>query len=185
MVIILKNAYFDEKFIVSLTHQIVSHIFTKIAFKLLRTNLFHIVFFSIFLIVGTSKLHSQEKPKKIVIPSTKNTDKTIDSLSISEIKISKLDSTKTDTVKKKKSVLEGIVKRNAVDYERIDQKKKQITLYNQAELYYLDVVLKAGIIVMDYAKNEVYAGRIKDSAGAYTQRPVFFFFFHVVEPDSI
>lgn len=185
MVIILKNAYFDEKFIVSLTHQIVSHIFTKIAFKLLRTNLFHIVFFSIFLIVGTSKLHSQEKPKKIVIPSTKNTDKTIDSLSISEIKISKLDSTKTDTVKKKKSVLEGIVKRNAVDYERIDQKKKQITLYNQAELYYLDVVLKAGIIVMDYAKNEVYAGRIKDSAGAYTQRPVFTQGSNVVEPDSI
>ena len=89
-VIIYKKTYFAEKIIVSLTHQIVSHIFTKIAFKLLRTNLFHIVFFSIFLIVGTSKLHSQEKPKKIVIPSTKNTDKTIDSLSISEIKISKL-----------------------------------------------------------------------------------------------
>ena len=38
---------------------------------------------------------------------------------------------------------------------------------------------------MDYAKNEVYAGRIKDSAGNYTQRPVFTQGSNIVEPDSI
>ncbi|CAM4070469.1 putative LPS assembly protein LptD [Flavobacterium antarcticum] len=187
MVIIYKNTYFDEKNIVSLTHQIVRHIFTKIAFKLLRTNLFHIVLSAIFLTLGTSNLHSQEKPKKLSVPIPEKKEVAADTISIQPLQVPKkeLDSTKSDTVKKKKSVLEGIVKRTAVDYERIDQKKKLVTLYNQAELHYLDVVLKSGIIVMDYAKNEVYAGRIKDSAGNFTQRPVFTQGSNVVEPDSI
>ncbi len=187
MVIIYKNAYFDEKNIVSLTHQIVSHIFTKIAFKLLRTNLFHIVLLAIFLTIGTSKLHSQENPKKITVTIPEKDEQLLDTLALEALEIPQqpIDSSKTDTIKKKKSVLEGIVKRKAVDYESIDQKKKLITLYNQAELYYLDIVLKSGIIVMDYAKNEVYAGRIKDSAGVYSQRPVFTQGSNVIEPDSI
>jgi hypothetical protein len=94
------------------------------------------------------------------------------------------DTIKLDTVKPK-PMLAGKIRRKAVDYERIDQKKKQITLYNQAELYYLDIELKAGIIVMDYEKQEIYAGRIKDSTGAYTQYPVFKQGENVVEPDSI
>jgi lipopolysaccharide assembly outer membrane protein LptD (OstA) len=185
--IILKKTYFDEKIMLILTHQIVSHIFTKIAFKLLRTNLFHIVLLSIFLAVGTSKLHSQEIPKKITVPIPEKKEIPLDTVSLTPIKLptKEVDSSKTDTVKKKKSVLEGIVRRNALDYERIDQKKKLITLYNEAELYYLDIELKSGIIVLDYAKNEVYAGRIKDSAGVYSQRPVFTQGSNVIEPDSI
>jgi hypothetical protein len=50
-------------------------------------------------------------------------------------------------------------------------KKKTITLYDK-ELYYQDVELKAGIIVMNYETNEVYAGRIRDSTGKYTQYPI-------------
>ena len=46
-------------------------------------------------------------------------------------------------------------------------------MYNEAEIYYGDMEIKAGIIVIDYSKNEVYAGGIKDSLGEYTQRPVF------------
>ena len=38
---------------------------------------------------------------------------------------------------------------------------------------------------MDYEKNEVYAGRIKDSTGKYTQYPNFKQGTNVVEPDSI
>jgi hypothetical protein len=34
----------------------------------------------------------------------------------------------------------------------INQKKKTITLYDKAELYYQDVELKAGIIVMNNEK---------------------------------
>lgn len=77
------------------------------------------------------------------------------------------------------------VRRKAKDYERIDQKNKKLTLYNEAELYYEDIELKSGIIVMDYSKDEIYAGRIKDSTGALTQRPVFKQGQNVVEPDSI
>jgi lipopolysaccharide assembly outer membrane protein LptD (OstA) len=53
------------------------------------------------------------------------------------------------------------------------------------EVYYQDIELKSGIIVIDYNKSEVYAGRIKDSTGVYTQRPVFKQGSNVVEPDSI
>ena len=153
----------------------------------MRTNLFHIVFLAIFLTIGGSKAQSQEKPKKITVPIPENQKPNLDTIIVQPFQIptKEIDSSKTDTVKKKKSVLEGIVKRTAVDYERIDQKKKLVTLYNQAELHYLDVVLKAGIIVMDYSKNEVYAGRIKDSTGTLTQRPVFTQGSNVIEPDSI
>lgn len=153
----------------------------------MRTNLFHIVFLAIFLTIGGSKAQSQEKPKKITVPIPENQNPNLDTIIVQPFQIptKEIDSSKTDTVKKKKSVLEGIVKRTAVDYERIDQKKKLVTLYNQAQLHYLDVVLKAGIIVMDYSKNEVYAGRIKDSTGTLTQRPVFTQGSNVIEPDSI
>lgn len=153
----------------------------------MRTNLFHIVFLAIFLTIGGSKAQSQEKPKKITVPIPENQKPNLDTIIAQPFQIptKEIDSSKTDTVKKKKSVLEGIVKRTAVDYERIDQKKKLVTLYNQAQLHYLDVVLKAGIIVMDYSKNEVYAGRIKDSTGTLTQRPVFTQGSNVIEPDSI
>src|SRR5690606_16453621 len=53
------------------------------------------------------------------------------------------------------------------------------------EIYYQDTELKAGIIVMDYIKNEVYAGRIKDSTGTYTQLPYFKQGSNEVRPDSI
>ena len=71
------------------------------------------------------------------------------------------------------------------DYEKLDQKKKTVTLHNEAEIYYTDFELKAGRIVLDYEKNLVYAGRLKDSAGNYIQRPVFKQGDNVVEPDSI
>ncbi len=165
-----------------MTLQKVSHIFTKIVFKPLRTNLFHIVLLATFLTLGTAKSYSQEIPPKLNPVSPKAPD----TLTINPNGIVKLsDSTKTDSVKPKKPFLEGIVKRKALDYERISQKKKELTLYNQAELYYQDIELTAGIIVMNYEKNEVYAGRIKDSAGNYTQRPVFKQGNNVVEPDSI
>ena len=101
--------------------------------------------------------------------------------------VNELVATKT-AVKKdstKKPLLEGIVNRKAKDYERMDQRKKRLTLYNQAELYYQDFILKSGIIVLDYEKNEVYAGRLKDSAGVYSQYPYFKQGDNVIEPDSI
>lgn len=163
--------------------QKLSHLFTKIAFKPLRTNLFYIVLSAIFLSSGSAKVYSQELKNKSVSIKAEQQSDSLNLNILNQIKIS--DTTKQDTIKPKKALLEGKITRKAVDYEKIDQKKKQITLYNQAELYYLDIELKAGIIVMDYEKNEIYAGRIKDSTGKYTQLPVFKQGTNVVEPDSI
>ncbi len=163
--------------------QKLSHIFTKIALKPLHTNLFHIVLSAIFLTIGISKGYGQELDKKTAsFPAKTAKDSTV--ISINEIgKIA--DSVKTDSIKPKKSVLEGKIKYKAESYTKLDQKKKLITLYDKAELYYQDIELKSGIIVFDYEKNEVYAGRIKDSTGNYTQYPNFKQGANVVEPDSI
>ena len=45
--------------------------------------------------------------------------------------------------------------------------------------------LKAGYIVLDYEKSEVYAGRIKDSIGKLSQKPFFRQANNEVNPDSI
>lgn len=181
---------FDKKLYVSLARQKTSHNFTKIAFKPLRTNLFNIVLLSIFLTIGTTKLYSQDITKKTTaIPTKKQIDTKITGVNpapkTAEISKKELDTVKKDTLKPKKLFLDGKVNYKADNYAKIDQKKKLITLYDKAELYYQDVELKSGIIVMDYEKNEVYAGRIKDSTGAYTQFPNFKQGANVVEPDSI
>lgn len=173
-----------------MAEQKTSHIFTKIAFKPLYTNLFNIVLISIFLSLGSGKLYSQDIiKKKTAIPAKKTTDSLNKNLStritpVLNIK-KETDSIKKDSVQAKKPFLDGKVKYKADKYTKIDQKKKLITLYDKAELYYQDIELKSGIIILDYEKNEVYAGRLKDSTGKYTQYPNFKQGVNVVEPDSI
>ncbi len=149
----------------------------------MRTNLFYIVFSVIFLTIGTSTLYSQDLKKKS--PPIPSKNKKITIVSTEKKVLKPLDTIKIDSSKTKKPFLESIVKYKAVDYAKINQKKKLITLYNKAELYYTDVELKSGIIVLNYQKNEVYAGRLKDSVGKYTQFPNFKQGASVVEPDSI
>ena len=156
-----------------MTLQKVSQIFTKIALKALYTKLSHIVLLVILLTIGNTSVFCQEI---IAVDTLKLKNSSLDTSK---------NNTKNDSVKKKKNVLEGIVKMNAKDYEKIDQKKKQLTLYNEASIKYTDFDIKAGIIVYDYEKKQVYAGRIKDTAGNYIQRPVFTQGSNIVEPDSL
>ncbi|WP_396196029.1 putative LPS assembly protein LptD [Flavobacterium sp.] len=137
------------------------------------TKLIHIVLSVILLTIGNSLGFAQE----IKLTDTLK----LRSALVDNPKLSKTN----DSVKKKKNILEGIVKMNAKDYEKIDQKKKQLTLYNEASIKYTDFDIKAGIIVYDYEKKQVYAGRLKDTSGNYTQRPVFTQGTNVVEPDSL
>lgn len=148
----------------------------------MQRNLIYIVFLTIFLTLGNLKTYSQEQPKQTKSFPPKNQESkpektTEPTLEVTEVKV-------PDSLKKK-PLLESVIKRKAVDYEKFDQKKKLITLYNKAEVYYQDIELKSGTIVIDYQKNEIYAGRIKDSTGAYTQRPYFKQGSNVIEPDSI
>ncbi len=95
------------------------------------------------------------------------------------------DSTQTDSINGKQGLLSDKIKYKAKDYVKLSQKDQKIYLYNEAEIYYQDTELKAGIIIMDYIKNEVYAGRLKDSLGNYSQVPYFKQGENVVIPDSI
>lgn len=157
--------------------------FYKNSIKPLQRNLFYIVFLTIFLTLGNAKIYSQEGKQKKKTFAAKNQESKPETLEKIQLKPS--DSSTIDSSKKKKPLLDGKVKYKAEKYAKIDQKKKLVTLYDKAELYYQDVELKAGIIVFDYQKNEVYAGRIKDSTGAYTQTPSFKQGSQLVEPDSI
>ena len=174
---------FDQNLCVVLKIEKLNLDFTKIAFKPLYTNLFNIVLLAFFLTIGSNKSYSQDLPKKpIEIKAKQNTE--ITNSNEKGIAI-RTDSIKKDSIKPKKPLLESKIKRTAIGYEKINQKKKQMTLYDKAELYYQDIELKSGIIILDYEKNEIYAGRIKDSTGKYTQLPVFKQGSNVIEPDSI
>ncbi len=143
-----------------------------------------------FLTIPANKAVAQEPVQRsISVPIAPQKDTVTpppsDSLNVITQDIVKIaDTVKTDTVKKP-AILSDKIKYKAETYTRIDQKKKLVTLYDKAELYYQDVELTAGIIVMDYEKDEVFAGRIRDSVGNLTQRPVFKQGQNVVEPDSI
>ena len=94
------------------------------------------------------------------------------------------DTTYTDTTKVKKNFFSSAIY-NASDTVSIDPKLKKITLYNNARLEYGDMEITSGKIVIDYAKNEIYAGRIKDTSGVLSQSPVFKEGNDIIEPDSI
>lgn len=85
--------------------------------------------------------------------------------------VKKKDSVTRDTLKPKESISD-LITHIAKDYTIQDAKKKTVTLYNEAHVTYTDIDLKAGIIIVDYLNNTLFAKGIKDSTG-YQQRPVF------------
>ena len=168
-----------------------SHTFTKIHLKALRTNSFHILFFLSFTVFINTLGFSQDIRKKQtpILPKTENDSMlvtlSVDSLVIPTINLKEIDTTKQDTLPKKKEFLTDKVNYKAKDYVTLNQRLKQTTLYNEAEVYYQDMEIKAGIIVIDHNKNLIYAGRLKDSSGVYAQAPTFQQGANLVEPDSI
>ncbi len=158
--------------------------FTKIGYLALQSNKHHLLFL-VLLFVGEFWMSAQEDK---VIPLTIKAQKdTIVAPLFPDpsANIQVADSVQTDSIDGKKPLLLDIIKYKAKDYVKLSQKDQKIYLYNEAEILYQDTELKAGIIIMDYVKNEVYAGRIKDSVGNYTQLPYFKQGDNVVIPDSI
>lgn len=162
-----------------------SQINTKIGFIALQSNK-HRLLFSLLLFLGVLSLSAQED-KVIPLTIKKQKDTIVAPLIPADILGApvKKDSIIQDSTSKKEPLLADIVKRKAEGYMRYDRKEGKIYLYDKAELYYQDTELKAGIIIMDLAKNEVYAGRIKDSTGVYSQLPDFKQGNQIVKPDSI
>jgi len=108
-----------------------------------------------------------------------------DSIPTKELNLVETDSIANDSLSNSAKFLEGIVTYKAKDYTSINQKTQQIYLYNEAEIQYKDMDIKAGVIIIDYGKDIVYAGRLKDSLGVYSQHPVFKQGNDIVKPDSI
>ena len=83
----------------------------------------------------------------------------------------KTDSIALDTIEPKESI-EDIIVHVAKDYTIQNAKNQTVTLYNEANISYTDIDLKAGIIIIDYKKNTLFAKGIIDSLG-YNQLPIF------------
>ena len=92
---------------------------------------------------------------------------------------------KIDTITKSNDLILDKISYEASDTVSINPKNKTIRLYNNAKINYQDMQITAGIIIVNYNKNEIYAGRIKDSSGIYTQLPVFVQGNDEVNPDSL
>ena len=160
----------------------------------MKTTLFQIVFLTSFTMFLNIFGYSQDFKilNDTVVENTKNKD--IDSLSItlnsnnknkSETNSELIESKVNDSIVKNKGFLEGIVNYKAKDYTSVNQKTKQIFLYNEAQIQYKDMDIQSGVIIIDYSKDLIFAGRLKDSAGVYSQSPIFKQGQDLVEPDSI
>ncbi len=155
----------------------------------MRTNIFQILFALSFTVFINTSGFAQELPKPsnpiepIVEKDTISIN--VDSLLGNPVVLKETDSIRLDSVPPKNEYLSDIVTYKAKDYVTFNRKEQKIYLYNEAEVHYQDMDITAGIIVIDNGKDLVYAGRIKDSAGEYSQHPVFKQGSNVVEPDSI
>jgi len=107
--------------------------------------------------------------KKDTILSTKKN--TLFSSRKDSLLLKNKDTISNDSIKSKESV-EDIITHVAKDYTIQNAKDKTVTLYNEANIKYTDIDLKAGIIIIDYKKNTLFAKGIKDSI-SYNQRPIF------------
>ncbi len=165
-----------------------SHTFTKIHLKALHTNNFKILFALSFTVFINTFSFAQDIPKKKVITNQSVKDSLViskKSIITTEQSEKAQDSTLTDSIKPKKDFLDHIVDYKAKDYISSKPKEGKVHLYNEAEITYGDINIKAGHIIIDNNRNTVKATGIKDSIGEYTQAPVFTQGANLVEPDSM
>ncbi len=162
-----------------------SQTFTKIGFIALQSNKHHLLFL-LLLLVGVFSALAQED-QLIPLPIKAEPDSIVAPLYpiTAQQDSTRLDSTKVASNNGRQTLLLDKIEYKAKDSIILSQKNQKIYLYNEAEILYQDTELKAGIIIMDYVKNEVYAGRMKDSLGTYSQLPYFKQAESVVIPDSI
>jgi lipopolysaccharide assembly outer membrane protein LptD (OstA) len=143
----------------------------------LQTNLSYILLFCCFFFTKPGFSQDIKPTKEITIPLMSKDSipakkiKEIPSLKKETGLLKEKDSIAIDSIKPKET-LEDLITHIATDYTIQNAEDKTVTLYNEANITYTDIDLKAGIIVVDYTKNTLFAKGIKDSLG-YTQRPIF------------
>jgi len=133
-------------------------------------------------------LYSQDIPPKnetnIPIKETQGSLNVAASNLIPEINEAVTDTVKTDTIKPSEELLTSVIDYYGEEYVYIDKLKNKVYLLDNAYITYEDMRIEAGYIILDYNKNEIYAKGI-DSAGVYSQKPIFTQASNEVIPDSI
>lgn len=143
----------------------------------MQTNLSYILLFCciFFVEIGLSQENIPIKKKKEISEVKNDTvvskKEAILNLKKDSLTLKKIDTIAQDSLKPKEKV-EDIITHVAKDYTIQNAKDQTVTLYNEANITYTDIDLKAGIIIVDYKKNTLFAKGIIDSTG-YTQRPIF------------
>ncbi len=140
------------------------------------------------LFFGSNSLWAQDIQDSTVVDMPRVRDSVsvgIDSLITRPINIAQRDSITGDSLVVEQEVITDVVDYFGKDYVYINKKQNKIYLYNESFVLYQDMRIEAGVIILDYSKNEVYAKGIVDSSGTYTQLPVFTQGQNEVEPDSI
>ncbi len=172
--------------------QKLSHSFTKIGHKPLQTTVRNILYslsFSLFCICYTTAQEFDKTTDKPVSVQKKDSISLVKDTKGSKSEVLQnekdQDTTEQDTAVAPPQLLTDKVKYKSTDYMRLSRRENKMYLYNEAEIIYGEMQINAGLIIVDNAKNEVYAYGIKDSVGDYTQTPVFKQAQNVVEPDSI
>ena len=148
-----------------------------------KQNYYISLLLALFIVIMSSPTFGQVVSKKdsTNYPVENNIDK-----NISEGTTLPSDSTKTDSLANKpKQLLSDVVKYTAKDTIRSNVVTQEVYLYNEAEVNYGDINLKAGKIDIDWTTNTVKATGIPDSTGAIQQRPVFTQAGKVYETDTI
>ncbi len=154
----------------------------------LQTNRHYLTIFLTILLLGSVPLLAQDIPPKSEtnLPKTTMEDTVSVNLKpiVAEINEKVKDTVKPDSIIPEKETLTDVVDYYGEDYVLLNRKENKVYMYNKAYIIYEDMRIDAGLIILDYNKNEVYAKGI-DSAGFYSQRPVFVQASNRVEPDSI
>lgn len=143
----------------------------------MQSNLSYILLFFLLLFFQKNVRSQDIKPKGKSIPLISKDTLQKKELS-SQIKIKndslilkKQDSIQIDSIKPKEAITD-LITHYGKDYTTQNAKDKTVTLYNEAHVTYTDIDLKAGIIIVDYQNNTLFAKGIKDSTG-YHQKPIF------------
>ena len=143
----------------------------------MQTNLSYILLFCSFFFIKISFAQDIKSRGKTIISSIKkdtilpNKKDSLFSSKKDSLIRKNMDTISTDSIKPRESV-EDIIIHVAKDYTIQNAKDKTVTLYNDANIKYTDIDLKAGIIIIDYKKSTLFAKGIMDSTG-YKQKPIF------------
>ncbi|MEI6865937.1 putative LPS assembly protein LptD [Flavicella sp.] len=139
----------------------------------MRTNITHILLLLGFIHIGLTHGYAQSKDGAKITPNSKISLN--DSIPSTEnlIKNDSIHNDSLQALEKEKESIDAIIEHTADDYIIEDIIKKITYLYNNAEINYKDINIKAGDIKIDHGTNTIIARGIKDSVGVYSQLPIF------------